>query len=307
MSNNLQKFSIFYSKYGYVKIDSSLYDKNNILPFETVSESLKGQINKAHLFSEITIKLKTLYGLRKQYTFTVKPEDKLNTLLTNLQKEEEKDKSLPEILNKKQTYRLISSKGALRELNMFRKVYEEKISMNQIIIIAPNHPLKFSDQCHGDQISIECGNVAYKSGGDDLQLALIDKGYNRDSSYTEFVLETEPDQKGIIIGVSLAREDYYLNDITRFWGYILSDANKIANDTQKEYGKICKLGDKIGVLLEFNETNNTLNISFFVNGENLGLAFEGLPKDTYYPAAVLYYEGTKVKVMEHSILPEEKK
>lgn len=307
MSNKLQKLSIFYSNYGYVKIDSSLYDKNNILPFEAVSGSLKGQINKAHLFSEVTIKLKTLYGSRKQYSFTVKPEDKLNTLLTKLQKEEENDKSLSETLNKEKTYRLISSKGTLRELNIFRKVYEEKVIMNQILIIAPNHPLKFSERYHGDQISIECGNVAYKSCGDDLQLALIDKGYNKDSSYTEFVLETEPDQKGIIIGVSLAREDYYLNDITKFWGYILSDANKIANDTQKEYGKICKLGDKIGVLMEFNEANNNLNVSFFVNGENLGVAFEGLPNDTYYPAAVLYYEGTKVRVIEHSILPEEKK
>lgn len=98
-----------------------------------------------------------------------------------------------------------------------------------------------------------------------------------------------------------------MNDVTNFWGYVLSDANKISSDTQKEYGKICKLGDKIGVLLKFNDTNNTVNISFFVNGENMGIAFEGLHKDTYYPSAALSFEGTKVKIVEHSNIPEEKK
>ena len=45
-------------------------------------------------------------------------------------------------------------------------------------------------------------------------------------SHTEFILETEPDERGIIIGVSLARDDYGLDEITKFWGYILSDAVK---------------------------------------------------------------------------------
>ena len=166
--------------------------------------------------------------------------------------------------------------------------------------------MRFSDKHHGDQITIENGNRAHKPNGDDIQLALIDKGYSRDISYTEFILETEPDERGIIIGVSLARDDYGLDEITKFWGYILSDARKVSNDTQKDYGRVCKLGDKIGVLMEFNESNNTLAVSFFVNGENLGVAFEGLEKNVYSPAAVLYYEGTKVKVVEHSNIPEEK-
>ena len=68
--------------------------------------------------------------------------------------------------------------------------------------------------------------------GDEIQLALSDKGYNRDISYTEFILETEPYDKSIIIGVSLSREDYNMNDVSNFWGYVLSDANKISSDTK---------------------------------------------------------------------------
>ena len=59
MSINLQKFKIYYSSYGYVKIDTELFDKSDILPFQTVSGVL----------SSINVKLKTLYGIRKLYTF----------------------------------------------------------------------------------------------------------------------------------------------------------------------------------------------------------------------------------------------
>ena len=306
ISNTNTKYKILYSSYGYVKVDESLLSTNTIVPFLQISSQLTGTINKNSLSSEIPIRIKTLYGSRKEYTFTLSPEDKIGLLIKEIQKAEDKDKDIKEKMNKSQSYRIISTKGLLKELNLFSKVYEEKLSMNQLLILAPNHPMKFSDKHHGDQIAIEHGNIAHKSSGDDLQLALIDKGYYRDVSYTEFILETEPDERGIIIGVSLARDDYGLDEITKFWGYILSDGCKVSNDTQKDYGKVCKLGDKIGVLMEFNENNNTLSVSFFVNGENQGVAFEGLEKNVYFPSAVLYYEGTKVKVVEHSNIPEEK-
>ena len=306
ISNSTSQYKILYSNYGYVKVDESLLSTNAIIPFEQISSQITGTINKTSLYSEIPIRIKTLYGNRKEYMFNLKPEDKIGKVIKEIQNEENNDKSTKEKINKSQSYRLISTKGMLKELNLFSKVYEEKLSMNQLLIMAPNHPMRFSDKHHGDQITIENGNRAHKPNGDDIQLALIDKGYSRDISYTEFILETEPDERGIIIGVSLARDDYGLDEITKFWGYILSDARKVSNDTQKDYGRVCKLGDKIGVLMEFNESNNTLTVSFFVNGENLGVAFEGLEKNVYYPAAVLYYEGTKVKVVEHSNIPEEK-
>ncbi len=50
-------------------------------------------------------------------------------------------------------------------------------------------------------------------------------------------------------------------------GFVLIDTKKIYNDTQKDYGKICQINDKIGVFLSFND-NNTLNVSFYVNDNN---------------------------------------
>ena len=243
ISNTNTKYKILYSSYGYVKVDESLLSTNTIVPFLQISSQITGTINKNSLSSAIPIRIKTLYGSRKEYTFTLSPEDKIGLLIKEIQKAEDKDKDIKEKMNKSQSYRIISTKGLLKELNLFSKVYEEKLSMNQLLILAPNHPMKFSDKHHGDQISIEHGNIAHKSSGDDLQLALIDKGYYRDVSYTEFILETEPDERGIIIGVSLARDDYGLDEITKFWGYILSDGCKVSNDTQKDFGKVCKFGD----------------------------------------------------------------
>ncbi len=62
------------------------------------------------------------------------------------------------------------------------------------------------------------------------------------------------------------------------------------------------MGDKIGVLLEF--TQQGLDVSFFINKLDLGIAFKNLPFATYYPCVLLYYEGAKVKVTNRVPLPD---
>lgn len=69
-----------------------------------------------------------------------------------------------------------------------------------------------------------------------------------------------------------------------------------------DYGDICKMGDKIGMLMEFNE--NGLDVSFFINKMDLGVAFKSLPLNTYYPCALLLYDGSKVKLTNRVPLPD---
>ena len=54
---------------------------------------------------------------------------------------------------------------------------------------------------------------------------MADKSFNSGRHYVEFSLESEPDEKNIIIGISLARTDmkFNLSDTKNFWGYILSE------------------------------------------------------------------------------------
>lgn len=62
------------------------------------------------------------------------------------------------------------------------------------------------------------------------------------------------------------------------------------------------MGDKIGILMEFSDKG--LDVSFFINKLDLGVAFKNLPHNTYYPCALLLYEGAKVKLTNRIPLPD---
>jgi len=61
------------------------------------------------------------------------------------------------------------------------------------------------------------------------------------------------------------------------------------------------MGDKVGLLVEFNSKG--VDVSFFINKLNLGVAFKNLPLGTYYPCVLLYYDGAKVKISNRVPLP----
>ena len=56
------------------------------------------------------------------------------------------------------------------------------------------------------------------------------------------------------------------------------------------------------MLLEFSDTS--LDVSFFINKLDLNVAFKNLPLNTYYPCAVLLYEGAKIKLTNRVPIPE---
>ena len=60
--------------------------------------------------------------------------------------------------------------------------------------------------------------------------------------------------------------------------------------------------DRIGIMMEFSESG--LDVSFYVNKINMGYAFKNLPHDTYYPCAVLYFEGSRVKIERNVPYPD---
>ena len=68
-----------------------------------------------------------------------------------------------------------------------------------------------------------------------------------------------------------------------------------------EYGDASKMNDKIGILLEFNDVG--LDITFFINKVNMGVAFKSLPHNTYYPCVVLGYDGTRVRMCNKATFP----
>ena len=89
---------------------------------------------------------------------------------------------------------------------------------------------------------------AYKLFGEDPQIAFVDKPIS-DVLYVEFSLESEPDEASVLIGIAVERSDYYVDDYCGFWGYVLSDAKIVSEYNTKNYGKRCKMGDRVGIVM----------------------------------------------------------
>lgn len=219
---------------------------------------MSGRILKSKLKTEIKINLKTLYGDRNVYTYFVKIDDKISSLVRYLvedemkfgnvnesssenrdnretnenkeNKETNENKESREIKerkkwNKNNQYRLIGVNGVLRELNQYKSFIQENVREGQTLILAPPLDLSFSSLQHGPGILIQNNNtVAHKQNGDEHQYAIANRGFNSGCVYCEFTLDTEPVERNIMIGVTTERTDYYFNcDARGFWGYVPSE------------------------------------------------------------------------------------
>ncbi len=208
-------------------------------------------------------------------------------------------------------YRLcFSHKDKLKELHPLRSVKDEELQRNQIILLLPQRKVRFHDSFYGPNILLESNNtIAVKSGSDDLQLVFSDQGYKTGRHYIEFIFETEPAEKSILVGLSLSRSDYYfsIGDPRGFWGFIPSECLKIGYNEKnqiekKEFGAPCKINDSIGMLLEF--TNRGLDVTFFINKVNMGVAFKNLSSQTYYACIALGFDSSKVRIIEEAEFPD---
>lgn len=168
--------------------------------------------------------MKTLYGDRKLHTFSVKIDEQISTLINLLINEESTEQDEKKKWNKNKQYRIISTLGSIRELVPFKTFFEENIKNGQTLIIAVPLKLSFSETQRGHGIVIQNKTTALKQSGDELQYVICNKGYSSGTNYCEFILEAEPDERNILIGVTLARSDFYFSSECKgFWGYVLSE------------------------------------------------------------------------------------
>ncbi len=192
-----------------------------------LKNDLLGTIKKINLSNTIKINLKTLYGERILHSFNVNINEKLSVLVDRLLIEEEKlkvDKELKKRWQKNYQYRIISSIGSIKELLTNKTFIELGIKDGQTLILTDPEKIYFSEYHHGPGIVLEKNNSsAFKQTGDEHQYAFINKGFTSGRWYFEFLLETEPDEQNIILGVSHARTDYYFTtECKNFWGFVPS-------------------------------------------------------------------------------------
>ena len=215
-----------------------------------------------------------------------------------------------EILTEQSQYRIFSCHKQIHELNPTRNIFENDIQDNELLLYLPIKKLSFSEYVKGDSIIVsQEGKIASKVNIDAPQYILGNIGYSFGKHYFEVNLLTEPIAQSVIIGLATKRNpaDMFLYDVHNFYGYILSDMQKVANANGKQEKKDYSLepitiNDIIGVLFEFKKDG--LEISFYKNKIYLGVAFNKLFNDKiFFPAVSLGLMGSKVQISNQIDFP----
>ena len=351
---NKKEFQIFYSAYGYIKIDKSEIEQNKaVVPFIQyrpapfrIEDCIKGTISTLNCIKEINIQIKTFYNERaihvinnidifstlqlvvqrmfQQENKGKEKEDKNINVNDNDKKADDNDKNdnnnkikekkeldyEEERITEQTQYRIFSCHKKIHELNQTRNIFENEIQDNEILLYLPIKKLSFSEYMKGYSVILsQEGKIASKINTDDPQYVLGNIPYSFGRHYFEVNLLTEPIAKSVIIGLATKRNpaDMYVNDVNNFYGYILSDMQKISyvngKQEKKEYSKeVIAINDIIGVLFEFKKEG--LEISFYKNKICLGVAFNKIYNDKiFFPAISLGIAGSKIQISNQIDFP----
>ena len=344
-----KEYKIFYSAYGYIKVDKSELDKNEPVvkfiqykpaPFK-VESCILGKISTLNYVKEINFSIKTFYNERKIYILekidifstlqlAIKKmfEQEKKEKVKNKEKEKEKDKDTEkdkgenneekkteieyeeERITEQSQYRIFSCRKQIHELNPIRNLIENDIHDDELLLYLPIKKLCFSEYAKGRSIIVsQEGKIASKVNTDEPQYVLGNMGYSFGKHYFEVNLLTEPIARSVIIGLATKKNpaDMFINDVHNFYGYILSDMQKISlvngKQEKKDYIKEpVAINDIIGVMFEFKKEG--LEISFYKNKICLGIAYNKIYNDKiFFPAISLGIAGSKIQISNQIDFP----
>ena len=346
-----KEYKIFYSPYGYIKVDKSELDKNEPVvkfiqykpaPFK-VENCIIGKISTLNYVKEINFSIKTFYNERKIYIlekidifstlqlaikkmFDQEKKEKEKNKEKDKDKDKDKDKEEKneekneekkteidyeeERITEQSQYRIFSCRKQIHELNPTRNLIENDIHDNELLLYLPIKKLSFSEYAKGRSIIVsQEGKIASKVNTDEPQYVLGNIGYSFGKHYFEVNLLTEPIARSVIIGLATKKNpaDMFINDVHNFYGYILSDMQKISlvngKQEKKDYIKEpVAINDIIGVLFEFKKEG--LEISFYKNKICLGIAYNKIYNDKiFFPAISLGIAGSKIQISNQIDFP----
>ena len=117
-------------------------------------------------------------------------------------------------------------------------------------------------------------------------------GFESGKHYWEIKIDDYGHESDIFIGVATRTNPNSLSSSPApheaGWGWIASgNMLHIGGKVQRTlFGGYTKIGSIVGILLEF--TQGGPQLTFFRDGENLGMPIKGMPAGTYYPCVSLY-------------------
>ena len=318
-------FIIYYSSYGYIKINQSEINKNNKLlkfiqyrqiPFKP-EDCLRGTIFLDNIIREINVQIKTFFNERRIYKIEkININSPLHLVVQKLfekkkiEEENVKKEGKIEYITSLSQYRLFSCNKDIHQLNPLESICENFIKDNELLLYLPIKELSFSEFIKGTSILISKeGKIASKVNTDNPQYILGNLFYSFGKHYFEVNLLTEPIDTSIIIGVATKKNPFnkYIFDVNNFYGLITSTTQKLSKingkEEKKEFVKDSfTINDIVGVLLEFKKEG--LEISFYKNKICLGIAYSKIKNDKiFYPAVILGIAGSKVQISNQIDFP----
>ena len=322
-NNEEKKYIIVYSSYGYLKIlekelSNNLLTIYNFIQYKAVIDNyfnpLKGFIFKDNIKETINVKVKYFHNKRSLILFDkMNINSKINILIENIYQNEDPN-NLPKKYTKNSQHRLYSCKTDLRQLNTGLSFFENDIKDNEILLFFREPSLIFSTTMKDKSIEVsQQGKTAFKINIDDPNYVLGNIGYNCGRHYYEIKLLTDPMIRSIVVGFAIKKEEKNLFscEMNKFYGYILSDMKKTEIDfsggeqeNMLDYGEMCSINDNIGIMYDCRDDG--VNIIFYRNKKNLGIAYKNLPKELiYFPAVEMGFAGSKIQITNDLDFPED--
>ena len=322
-NNEEKKYIIVYSSYGYLKIlekelSNKLLTIYNFIQYKPAIDNyfnpLKGFIFKDNIKETINVKVKYFHSKRSLILFDkMNINSKINILIENIYQNEDPN-NLPKKYTKNSQHRLYSCKTDLRQLNTGLSFFENDIKDNEILLFFREPSLIFSTTMKDKSIEVsQQGKTAFKINIDDPNYVLGNIGYNCGRHYYEIKLLTDPMIRSIVVGFAIKKDEKNLFscEMNKFYGYILSDMKKTEIDfsggeqeNMLDYGEMCSINDNIGIMYDCRDDG--VNIIFYRNKKNLGIAYKNLPKDLlYFPAVEMGFAGSKIQITNDLDFPED--
>lgn len=243
--------------------------------------------------TKIKLKLKTFHGARKIYEIESEITDTIEKLKGKLIILDE-DKELASC----KQIRLIYTIGKIKDLPSSSTIEYLELPEDALIVVIGQKTFSWDPARKGADIELTNTNTtANKKQIQDYESVLATAGFSTGRHYWEIRIDAMIDLEDIFIGIATHDINLIIKPTEggqQYWGYICC-AGKIFSpkeDSTLDYGEMCTINDTIGVLLEFYP--DQAQLTFYRNKKNLGVAFVGIPLNTYYPACTLFYSGVRV-------------
>lgn len=179
------------------------------------------------------------------------------------------------------------------------QIHELKWKLPLLIILKPDIVFE-RNRCPANVHIIYSGKSLLQfSHGSSTVIASV--GFLTGIHFWEFNLDTSA--QNVTIGVATGDtplKERIRGTSGRFWGFNCGTGQKYYHVLEPYTSPMCVKGDRIGVLLNMSLGS----ITFYRNGESLGMAFNHIKARKLYPAVILDNPGLLITSLPHSELPK---